>query len=59
VVVVIQSHALAALPLGKTRFLLYRRLGGHQGLSGQMWKILPPTGIRFQDRPARSGILEQ
>jgi hypothetical protein len=34
------------LPLGKTRYLLYRRLGGPQGRSGQVRKISPPTGIR-------------
>ena len=30
-----QSHALAALPAGKTRYPLYRRLGGPQGRSGR------------------------
>jgi len=29
------------LPLGKTRYPLYRRLGGPQGRSGQVRKILP------------------
>ena len=36
-------HAPAALPPGKTRYLLYRRLGGPQGQSGRVRKIsLPP-----------------
>ena len=30
----------------KTRYPLYRRLGGPQGWSGQVRKISPPTGIR-------------
>jgi hypothetical protein len=30
---------------GKTRYLLYRRLGGPQGQSGQVWKISPPPGF--------------
>jgi hypothetical protein len=32
-----QRHALAALPAGKTRYPLYRRLGGPQGRSGREW----------------------
>jgi len=31
-----------SLPPGKTRYLLYRRLGGPQGRSGQVRKISPP-----------------
>ena len=46
-----------SLPQGKTRYLLYRRLGGPQGRSGQMRKISPPTEIRSPDRPARSRSL--
>jgi hypothetical protein len=46
-----------SLPSGKTRYPLYKRLGGSQGRSGQMRKISPPTGIRFPDRPARSQSL--
>jgi hypothetical protein len=42
---------------GKTRYPLYRRLGGPQGRSGQMRKISPPTRIRSPDRPARSQSL--
>jgi hypothetical protein len=40
-----QRHAPAALPTGKTRYLLYRRLGGLQDRSGQVWKISPPPGF--------------
>ena len=48
-----QRHAPAALPSGKTRYPLYRRLGGPQGRSGRVRKIWPPTRIRSLDRPAR------
>jgi len=41
-----QYHAPAALTLGKTRYPLYRTLGGPHGRSGWVRKILPPTGIR-------------
>ena len=41
-----QRHASAALPLGKTRYPLHRRLGGSQDRSGRVRKISPPTGIR-------------
>jgi len=34
-----QRYALAALPPGKTRYPLYRKLGGPQGRSGQVRKI--------------------
>ena len=40
-----QRHDPAALPTGKTRYPLYRRLGGPQGRSGQMRKISPPPGF--------------
>ena len=40
--VVGQRHATAALPLGKIRYPLYSRLGGPQGRSGRVRKILPP-----------------
>jgi len=40
-----QHHAPAVLPPGKTRYPLYRRLGGPQGQSGWVQKISPPTGI--------------
>ena len=42
---------------GKTRYPLYRRLGGPQGRSGWVRKNSPPTGIRSLDRPARSESL--
>jgi hypothetical protein len=38
-------HAPAALPPGKTRYTVYKRLGGPQGRSGQVRKISPLTGI--------------
>jgi hypothetical protein len=34
-----------SLTSGKTRVPLYRRLGGPQGRSGQVWKISPPPGF--------------
>jgi len=40
-----QQHASAALPPGKTRYPLFRRLGGPQFRSGQVWRISPPPGI--------------
>jgi hypothetical protein len=52
-----KRHALAALPPGKTRYPLHRRLGSPQGRSGQVRKISPPTGIRSADHPARSESL--
>ena len=52
-----QHHPPAALPPGKTRHPLYRRLGGPQGRSGRVRKISPPNGIRSTDRRARSESL--
>ena len=59
------------LPPGKTRYTLYRRLGGPQGQSGQVRKISPPPGFdprtvqpvasRYTDyatRPTRTGGTE-
>jgi len=46
-----------SLPPWKTRYPLYRRLGGLQGRSGHVRRIPPPTGIRSPDRPARSQSL--
>ena len=46
-----QSHAPAVLPTGKTRYPLYKKLGGPQGRSRLARKILRPTGIRSPDRP--------
>jgi len=40
-----KGHAPAALPPGKTRYPLYRRLGGPQGRSGQVRKISPSPGF--------------
>jgi len=37
-----QRHAPAALSPGKSRYRLYRILGGPQGRSGQVRKISPP-----------------
>jgi hypothetical protein len=34
-----------SLPLGKTRYPSYRRLGGPQGRSGRVQKISPPPGF--------------
>ena len=62
-----QRHAPAALPPGKARYPLYRRLGGPQGPSGRVRKISTPSGFdprtiqpvasHHTDRavPARSG----
>ena len=40
-----QRHAPAALPPGKIRYPLYRRLGQPQGRSGLVRKISPPHGF--------------
>jgi hypothetical protein len=40
-----QRNAPAALPPGKTRYPLYRRLGGSQGRAGRLRKISPPPGF--------------
>jgi hypothetical protein len=40
-----QHHTLAALPLGKTRYPLYRRMGGPQSWSARVQKIAPPQGF--------------
>ena len=40
-----QHNAPAALPPGKTRYALYRRLGGPQGRFGRVGKISPLTGF--------------
>ena len=37
-------HAAAALTPGKTRYPLYRSLGGPQSRSGRVWKISPTPG---------------
>jgi hypothetical protein len=46
-----QRHAPAALPPGKTRYPLYRRLGGSQSRTGQVRKISSPQG--FDSRTAQ------
>jgi len=40
-----QRHAPAALPLGKNRYPLYRRLGGPHGQSGRVQKISLSPGF--------------
>ena len=40
-----QRHGPAALPPGKTRYPMYRRLGGPQGRSEWVRKISPPPGF--------------
>ena len=40
-----QRHAPAALPPRKTRYPLYRRLGGPQSRARQVRKISPPEGF--------------
>ena len=52
-----QHHFPAALTPGKTRYPLYRRLGGIQVRFGRVGKISPPTGIRYPDSPSRSESL--
>jgi hypothetical protein len=39
------SRPVRFLPPGKTRYPLYRRLGGPQGRSGQVRKISPAPGF--------------
>jgi hypothetical protein len=46
-----QRNAPAALPPGKTRYSLYRGLGGLQGRCGRARKISPPPG--FDPRTAQ------
>ena len=52
-----QLHAPAALPPGKTRYPLYRMLGGPQGPVWTGAENLTLTGIRYPDRSARSKSL--
>jgi hypothetical protein len=42
------AQAPAALPPGKTRYPLYRKLGGPQGRSGRVRKLSPPSGLESQ-----------
>ena len=48
-----QRHASAALPPGKTRYTLYRRLGGPQGRSGRVRTVPKIRSIRL-DHPTHS-----
>ena len=41
----IVGRSLAALPQGKTRYLMYTRLGGSQGRFGRLRKTSPPPGL--------------
>jgi len=50
-----QRHAPAALPPGKTRYPLYRRLSGTQGRSGRVQKISPRNTTA---QPAASGYTD-
>ena len=53
-----QRHAPAALPPGKTRYPLYRRLGGPQGWSGRgAENLAPPPG--FDPRSVQPGSLNE
>jgi len=51
------SRPGCSLPLEKTRYQLYRRLDGPQGLLGQVRKVSPPPGFHPRGRPARSQSL--
>ena len=52
-----QRHTPSYLPQGKTRYPLWGRLGGPQGLSGRVRKTSSRTGIRSPDRPVCSKSL--
>ena len=52
-----QRHAPATLPPGKTRYPLYRRLGGPQDGLDEC-ENLAATGIRSPDSPSRNEPLE-
>ena len=55
---VVNATPRPIFPPGKTRYTLYRRLGGPQGRFGRVRKkISPHTGIRSPDCPARSQSL--
>jgi len=41
----VQLHAPSALPPGKTRYPLCRKLGRPQGLSGRVRKVSPPQAF--------------
>ena len=46
-----ELHRLAALPPGKARYPLYKRLGGPQDRYGRVQKISPPPGFGEQIIP--------
>ena len=50
------AHPGRTLPLGESRYPLYRRLGGPQARFGRA-ENFTPTGIRSPDHPARSQSL--
>ena len=50
-------NATVALPRGKTRYLLYRRLSWPQGRSGRVWKISPQLGFDPRTVQSRSESL--
>jgi len=53
-----QRHAPAALPPGKNRYPLHRRMGGPHGLFGRVRKISPSPGFDPRTvQPARSESL--
>jgi hypothetical protein len=45
-----QRHSSAALPLGKTWYALYMRLGGPQDQYGRLRKISPSLGFDPRNR---------
>jgi len=52
-----QGHAPAALPPGKTRYPLHRRLGGPQDRCGRVRKISPTPGFDPRTvQPITSGL---
>ena len=54
-----QHHASTALPPGKSRYALYKRLGGPQGRSGRVRKISPPPGFDPRTvQPVASGYTD-
>ena len=52
-----EGSASRSLPSGKTRYQLYRRLGGNPGPVWTGAENLAPTVIRSPNRPARSQSL--
>ena len=52
-----QRHVQAALPPGKNRYPLYRKLGGAQGRSGQVQKTRPhEDSMPVPSSPERGAI---